>query len=364
MVHYAGPEVLGPLVRHFGKFVAIRAPGAFAAMLARAALRRVPQAVQTKIRRGRHGADTVLGSFPNIADIRWCARAVARLRPEAVIIDTIFRASLLAEPELKGTKAIIMAPDLFHRRTQAFKLAGYSVQPRDLTRTREATLLGHARAIAAIQPEEAALIRTMCPDAEVFCAPMPALLCPPPATAARIPGRLVFVGSAALPNLDGLRWFLTDIWPQLDGQNITLDILGECGNAMRALPHGVRAHGRVAALAPYLHHAALAIAPLRTGSGLKMKLLDYARHGLTTIATPPAYAGFQPDPDLPFVIAGSASMFASAVVRLAAAPPAPETALAYCNRHYGVEACFSPLRAALTAPGPAPAPRRYGALRL
>jgi succinoglycan biosynthesis protein ExoO len=110
----------------------------------------------------------------------------------------------------------------------------------------------------------------------------------------------------------------------------------------------------VAAHAPLLHRAALAISPLRAGSGLKIKLLDYARHGLHTVATPPSLQGFHLDAAAPFSIAGSANIFAQLVLRHVAAPPPPVAALDYVTRHYGVEASFAGLRAAL-----APAAARH-----
>ena len=359
---YTSAEVAGRQVRQWGKFLFATSAGALAGMAGRAVLGELPPEMQRQIRHARHKADMVLGGFPTPEDLRWCARAVARLRPEAVIIDTIFRAPLLAELELKGCNSIVIAHDVFHRRAQAMQAAGYSVQPRDLTRAREATLLGRARSIAAIQSEEAAVIGAMCPGANVFTTPMPALPCPPPLLGRRNSGRLVFVGSAGLPNLDGMRWFLAEIWPLLAGYGITLDIIGDCGTALRRLPQGVQAFGRVADLAPYLHRAALAIAPLRAGSGLKVKLLDYARHGLTTIVTPPGLAGFQPDANAPFVVAGSAVMFAEAVRRLAHSPPPPDEALAYCTSHYGVAASFARLRAALQPDAGQEVQPRFGAL--
>ncbi len=345
---YKTAKVIGPHVRHWGGQVFATTGSALTGLLARRLARRLPPETAARLRRERLGGDMVLGAFPEPADLRWCARAVQNHAPDAVLIDTIFRAPLLAEPELHGVRSIIIAHDVFHRRAQAMAAAGYSVQPRDFTRAFEAVLLGRADAIAAIQPEEADVIRAMCPEKEVFTTAMPALPCQPPITP-RLAGRLVFVGSAALPNLDGLRWFMSDIWPLLAGSGISLDILGECGPALRGLPPGVHVRGRVDNLTPYLHRAALAIAPLRAGSGLKLKLLDYARHGLTTIATPPALAGFAPDPRSPFIAAGSAAMFAEAVRRLADNPPPSDAALAYCRTHYGEAASFAGLGAALRA---------------
>jgi succinoglycan biosynthesis protein ExoO len=323
------------------------------------ALAGLPAPLRTWARRRRNRADAVLGGFPAPAELRWCARAIARLQPRAVLIDTIFRAPLLAEPELDGVNAVLIAHDVFHRRAAALAAAGYTVRPPGLTRAREAELLARAGHIAAIQPEEAALLRQLCPAANVFTAPMPAIPSPPPPGMARIPGRLVFVGSDSLPNLDGLRWFFAEIWPELRGQGLTLDLVGDCGPALRRLPAGVRSLGRVEALAPVLHRAALAVSPLRAGSGLKLKLLDYARHGLVTVATPPSLRGFVLGPGSPFVIAGGPSVFAAAVMRQLAMPLGPEAALAYVAEHYGTARAFAGLAAAL-APAPArPRPQNY-----
>jgi succinoglycan biosynthesis protein ExoO len=351
---YTEARVTGPHVTQFGSYLGAISPPTMLGIGLRALLRRLPPALAARLRRARHNADAVLGSFPSPSDLRWCARAIDRLQPQAVLIDTVFRAPLLAEPELAGLNSIVITHDVFHRRAQALSAAGYHVLPENFSRIREASLLGRARSIAAIQPDEAELLRAMCPARNIFTAPMPALPCPPPPETQRIPGRLIFVGSDSLPNLDGLRWFFAEIWPQLHPHGLTLDLVGDCGRALPRLPQGVKAWGRVASLAPLLHRASLAISPLRTGSGLKIKLLDYARHGLCTIATPPSLQGFYLDADSPFIMAGSANIFAEAVLRRVATPPPPNAALAYVTLHYGVAASFAGLRSALT-PGVAAA---------
>jgi Glycosyl transferases group 1 len=289
----AGPQVLTP-----GEYVAAGSPGALAGVLGRAALRRLPAGTALQLRGARHGADAVLGAFTARADNAWCAGYIARTRPDAVLIDTIFRAGLLAEAELAKVNSVIIAHDVFHRRHLALTAAGYRVRPAELTREMEIFWLRRARHIAAIQPEEAKLLAGICPAQNVFTAPMPAIPAPPPGQAP-LPGRLVFVGSATLPNLDGLRWFLEKTRPRLHIHGLTLDLVGDCGAALRQLPAGVMRLGRIENLAPVLHRAALAISPLRVGSGLKIKLLDYARHGLFTVATPPSLEGFTADDQAP-----------------------------------------------------------------
>ncbi len=344
---YALAPVAGPHVRGFGGYVVAASAHAVARSLARAALRILPAALAGRLRAARHGADAVLGNFTTAADAAWCARHAARHRPDVLLIDTIFRAPVLAAPAMEGFNSVLVTHDLFHRRHRALRSAGYRVQPAQLSREEEAALAARARHIAAIQPDEAKILAEMCPARDVFLLPMPATPAPPPPDAERLPRRLVFIGSASLPNLDGLRWFFTEVWPRLRGQGISLDLLGDCGPALRNLPEDVARLGRVEEMAPLLHRASLAIAPLRVGSGLKVKLLDYARHGLFTIATPASLDGFAPDGASPFIEAKTAEHFARAIMRQLAAPPAPGAAVAYVSRHYGTEPSFAGLARAL-----------------
>jgi succinoglycan biosynthesis protein ExoO len=130
---------------------------------------------------------------------------------------------------------------------------------------------------------------------------------------------------------------------------VTLDLVGDCGAAFKRLPSGVKRLGRVQNHAAILHRAVLAIAPLRVSSGLKIKILDYARHGLTTIMTPESLRGFAADANAPFIVAGDAAAFSGAIAARLAAPDAKDAqrALAYVAKHYNAAASFSGLAAAL-----------------
>jgi hypothetical protein len=353
--NYGLAPVAGPAVFGWADYVVAASPAAALNSLARGLIRRLPNAMlRRQIRAKTHGrVDAVLGDFTSPKQTAWCARYIARTRPDAVIIDTIFRAGVLAEPAMPAVRSVIITHDVFHRRHLALRSAGYAVFPAELTRAREAALLARAGAIAAIQPEEATLLQDMCPEAAVLTAPMPAIPCPRPPDVGRLASRLVFVGSASLPNLDGLRWFLDGVWPHLRRwkAGITLDIVGDCGGALARVPDGVNRLGRVKNLAPVLHRAALAIAPLRVGSGLKIKLLDYARHGLFTVGTPASLAGFAADPAAPFIAASGEVAFAAAVIRQLGRVPDDAVALSYVDRHYGIGPRFAGLGAALGLAG-------------
>jgi succinoglycan biosynthesis protein ExoO len=329
------------------------------AILARQILSRLPAgaALLARARAQSYGvADAHIGAYITPAQTAWCARYIRGKAPDAILIDTIFRAPLLAEAGLRHFNSVILAPDLFYRRHRAMLAAGYRVYPPQLSCEAEAELLGLGGAVAAIQPEEAAQIRVMCPARQVCITALPALPCPPPLGNKKLPRRLVFVGSDTLPNLDGLRWFFAEIWPRLRNSlpEVTLDLVGDCGTALGRLPPGINRLGRVENHAAILHRAMLAIAPLRVNSGLKIKILDYARHGLVTVMTSDSLRGFAADPEAPFLVAADAVAFADAIFSKLADPDPDDAqrALNYVAKHYNTEVSFSGLAGALGLPEP------------
>jgi len=347
MERYGLAPVAGPHVRGRRGRVFAASPRAALAALARAGGRQLPAGLRASLSNRRHQADAVLGAYISLADAAWCAGHMAGGGFGAILVDTMFRAHVLDDARLARSNSVIIAHDVFHRRHAALRSAGFSLRPRELTAADEARQLGFARHIAAIQPEEARILRELCPAQNVFTAGMPATPCPPWPEHTRQPGRLIFIGSASLPNLDGLRWFFAEIWPGLIRRGYTLDLVGDCGGALRNLPPSVTCHGRVPEIAPLLHNAALAIAPLRVGSGLKIKLLDYARHGLTTVATPASLTGFAADDEAPFIAADDAAGFTQAIIDGLATPPPAAWAINYVIRHYGIAASFTGLAEAL-----------------
>jgi hypothetical protein len=340
-------SIAGPRLMQAGRLLTATEPRAAGAALARAVL---PGRLWRGAQQGRRN-DVVLGAFITPDEAAWIGARIAGDRPDAIMIDTMFRAPLLDQPALRAIRSVVVTHDLFHRRHAALKMAGYRVEPAVLGRQDEAALLDGADALVAIQPEEAALLCEMCPDRAVITVPMPAAVQPRPQGVARDPERLVFVGSDNLPNLDGLRWFFEAIWPGLRAArpNIMLDLAGDCGATIGRIPAGVRRLGRVADLAPALHRAALAIAPLRTGSGLKVKLLDYARHGLWTVATGTARAGLAEDCRSPVFVADQPATFGATILAALAQQPTEDDALAFIDRHYAAAQVFAPLTALLEA---------------
>lgn len=143
--------------------------------------------------------------------------------------------------------------------------------------------------------------------------------------------KLLFVGNFGhIPNADGLRWFVNEVWPLLfegkpvqeradtpscsDGPDVTL--VGPVSDGQRALIakyHSIKAVGKVESVLPHYAQADLVIAPLRLGAGTRIKLLEAARLGVPFVATSLAAEGLGMRAGTHGWFADSASEFAAAI---------------------------------------------------
>lgn len=122
------------------------------------------------------------------------------------------------------------------------------------------------------------------------------------------------------PNLDGILWFLDEIWPRvrLVVPGFQLHIAGEDPpqELTRRAGDGVQVLGYVADLTSLYERCRMSIAPLRYGAGLKSKVHQSLARGVPCVATPTAAEGMGLMPDIHAVLAESADRFAEGVTRL------------------------------------------------
>lgn len=103
---------------------------------------------------------------------------------------------------------------------------------------------------------------------------------------------ILFVGTLTWEaNIDGLLWFIKEIWPKVRSydQEIQLKIIGR--NPDYRLEEAVKTNegihllGFIEDLEPYFQDSRIFIAPLRFGSGIKVKVLNAMYRGIPTITT-------------------------------------------------------------------------------
>lgn len=112
--------------------------------------------------------------------------------------------------------------------------------------------------------------------------------CPPPAHTKTI----LFVGSLWYrPNAEGIEWFLRHVWPQIltAEPTTTFTLVGAAPQETRARwekHRGVSAPGYVDDLAAVYATSTLVIAPIMSGGGSNIKVLEAMAHGKPCLATP------------------------------------------------------------------------------
>jgi glycosyltransferase involved in cell wall biosynthesis len=139
------------------------------------------------------------------------------------------------------------------------------------------------------------------------------------------PESLVFVGSLNwYPNVEAVLFLLKDIWPLLKSRfpSMQLDIVGSAPPRLlcdlaRSLD-GVRVHGFVDDVRPFIARASLYVCPIRDGGGTKLKLLDAFAMGKCVVAHPIACEGIDAVPGTHVVHAVEASEFVAAIEGLMA----------------------------------------------
>lgn len=137
------------------------------------------------------------------------------------------------------------------------------------------------------------------------------------------PYRLLFIGALGYsPNIDALQWFVRDIWPKIrarDGRRVELEIVGYgAGDEVRALSGvpGVRVTGEVATVTPCYARADMLVAPIRSGGGTRIKILEAFAIGRPVVATTRAAEGLPVADGRELLIADRPDDFARAVGRL------------------------------------------------
>ena len=144
----------------------------------------------------------------------------------------------------------------------------------------------------------------------------------------RTPWSLVFVGpGASAQNIDAIEWFVSSVVPTLMARHpeAVLTIVGQWGedDVVRLSRPGVHFAGVVDEdeLSQVLATSSVAIAPLRFGSGVKRKVLQYLSAGIPAVVSAPAAAGISwSDQRPPFLIADEPDSWLAALELVATEP--------------------------------------------
>ena len=164
----------------------------------------------------------------------------------------------------------------------------------------------------------------------------------------------VFLGTGNALNVDGLSWFTSAIWPLVKPNcpAARLEVIGTVCSAVQVDDPTLIRRFVLEDISPALACVSFAVNPLRAGSGLKIKMLDYFAHGLPAITTSVGASGFPRNHAEPFIVCDEPGIFADTVVSWLRDPSLVARYAARCSAYvqlFSSAAAFAALDKALGA---------------
>lgn len=180
-----------------------------------------------------------------------------------------------------------------------------------------------AHGILAVSDEDADSLRAFRPDRRIFVIPNGIFADEyAPSSARQLDlgdHALIFTGKMDYrPNVDAMQWFASAILPRIKVRipDVRLYIVGQKPHAsLQSLNDpNIAVTGWVEQVQPFLHAGAVYVAPLRMGSGTRLKLLEALASGIAVVATPIAAAGLSEEARFAMRLAADESAFADSVI--------------------------------------------------
>lgn len=215
---------------------------------------------------------------------------VKQLRPVAVIAEYLWLSRSL-ENLPTDVHRMIDLHDLMHQRLIQYQGTGLH-SFFQCTLADELKCLRRADSVLVIQEEEKRILSEHLPSAKLLLTPHGHVISAPPDRSSG-QRRLIFAGSAHAANVEGLKWFLQEVWPivaELDSATI-FRVVGGCCQAVQEVvmrcPEHSRIHlaGVVDDMTAEFHQSDIMVNPILRGSGLKIKVVEALCCGLGVVST-------------------------------------------------------------------------------
>ncbi len=164
-----------------------------------------------------------------------------------------------------------------------------------------------------------------------------------------------YVASPYQPNIEGLKWFIDNIWPEiLKKYNLTLNVYGNIG-AYFCTPkpkvNNIVFHGFIEDLKNAYEGMDIVINPVRCGAGLKIKNVEALGYGIPLITTSHGASGMENGASKAFLVADSPKEFKEAFEKIikdfSFRTQIAKEGFAYANNHFSKEKSYGNLLKAI-----------------
>lgn len=268
---------------------------------------------------------------------------VLKSPPEFCIIE-FHKLSFLTDLISGPVKFILDCHDLLSARAKSFK--NYGQDHDGVSFEEEMRLFRKYDRVLMIQEEEYRRVKAYLKDDTAMLVPHPAVF--RQQVLRRRADSVGFMASDYIPNVEGLRWFLREVWPRVDKQGMELHVYGSVQRSFTGESfERVVFHGFVEDLDAIFSSIDVMINPVLFGAGLKIKNVESMGNGIPLICSPHAAGGLRDAAGEAFLVAGEADGFAAQLEDLMQDYEKRRTlgnrAYAYIREHFSPEKCFGPL---------------------
>lgn len=142
------------------------------------------------------------------------------------------------------------------------------------------------------------------------------------------PDSLIYTGSFSyFPNYEAMLWFIDQVLPLIAQAAPAVKLLITGNRAKRPLPPSPHVHhlGFVDDVRPHVANAWISLAPIWTGGGTRLKILEAMALRAPVVATSKGAEGIAAEPGRHLLIADTPQAFAEAVLRLLGDPALRQT---------------------------------------
>ena len=239
-------------------------------------------------------------------------------------LDAVQRRGIPAVLRLTNVEALVAER---FARTAPFPLNAYVRLQARRMRQFEQRAIGAADLTLTVTPQDAQRCTELEPRARVAVVPVGADVHGPISWAGEKPGTLLYVGALDWPpNVDSLRWFKSSIWPLVRRQRPEarwLIVGRDPPTDIQRWPAddpAITVTGIVPDIGPYWSQAAMVVVPLRSGGGMRVKIIEAFAMGKAVVTTGIGIEGIGASNGEHYLLADGAADFAAQVVRLLDSP--------------------------------------------
>ena len=281
-----------------------------------------------------------------------------RFRPDIVLCQYVTMSFLVGESKQDQPAWVVDTHDCLSSRYEQFRQRGLDHWIR-ISQQEELDAINKFDLAIAIQAEEAETFQSAGQDREgfpnVIVAGHPSQTDQPSSVKQTLTAKfdLGYFGSDNPSNLDAVEWFLKEVWPNVLSRRPKTSLL-IAGTICRVIPEqlqstdGVVFQSEVDSLSKLYHSFAVAVNPVRFGTGLKIKNQEALAYGKPLVVTPVGAEGMIPaEVGQPYFVANTTEQMTAAVLNLLENKKdlmqSAQSALEYARRQLSADSIYGDL---------------------